>query len=117
MTDFLKRRTAETIKPFAVFIDDNFDYMATSARSKHREYETYEAAVAACKAIVDASLAEQYARGMRADELYQRYVMFGDDPWVTPAPEGERFSAWDYAKQQCTKRAGPRTKPGKPVSD
>lgn len=117
MTNTDKRPVGGTSMTFAVLVDDNFHYMDTSARYKLGEYETYEAAVAACKAIVDEALAENYVKGMRADELYQRYVTFGEDPWVTPTPEGEHFSAWDYAKQQCTERAGPLTNPGKSVSD
>ncbi len=64
-----------------------------------RVCDSYEAAVAVCKAIVNDYLAEAYQAGMSADELYKNYVAFGEDPWVSPIPEGEeRFSAWNYAE-------------------
>jgi hypothetical protein len=115
--DKLKGPVGGGVLPFTVFVDDNFHYKDSSARNKNGEYDTYDAAVAACKVIVDESLLENYVKGMSADDLYQRYMMFGEDPWVTPAPEGEHFSAWDYAKQQCVERAGALTNPSNVVND
>ena len=37
------------------------------------------------------------AQGMSAEELFDRYCMFGDDPFV----QGHDFSAWDYARDQA----------------
>jgi hypothetical protein len=41
---------------------------------------------------------------MSAAELYYRYTLFGEDPFIimldasaTPAP----FCGWDYAKERC----------------
>jgi hypothetical protein len=38
---------------------------------------------------------------MTAADLHDTYTSFGDDPFIRPAPDGEKFSAWDYAKQRC----------------
>jgi hypothetical protein len=86
---------------FKVFVDDNYHYQDESERYEQGEYESYEAAVAACKLIVDQYLAGAFKEGMNAAELYKSYVSFGEDPFVVPNPEGVLFSAWDYAKQRC----------------
>lgn len=88
--------------PFTVFIDDNFWPTVESKREEYGEFETYEAALEAAKAIVERSLAWEYRPGMTAEELYNRYKSVGEDPFIKPRPEGvEQFSAWDYAKEQC----------------
>lgn len=88
--------------PFTVFIDDNFWPTVESKREEHGEFETYEAALEAAKAIVDRSLAGEYTSGMTAEVLYGRYKSFGDDPFIKPRPDGvEQFSAWKYAEQRC----------------
>ena len=86
---------------FEVFVDDNFHYQDESERYKHGEYETWEAAVAACKRIVDGDLLHFHKPGESAAELYYSYTSFGEDPFIRPQPPGERFSAWDYARQRC----------------
>ncbi|MCO6453103.1 MAG: hypothetical protein J5I90_20145 [Caldilineales bacterium] len=91
---------------FKVFVDDNFHYQDESQRYEEGEYETYEQAVIACKSIVDLFLAQEYRTGATAEKLYEHYVAFGEDPFVSPEPEGAHFSAWDYAKQRCHEVAG-----------
>ncbi len=86
---------------FDVFVDDNFHYQDESERYKHGEYETWEEAVATCKRIVDADLLHLYKAGESTTELYYSYTSFGEDPFIRPAPHGERFSAWEYAQQRC----------------
>ena len=87
---------------YKVFVDDNFNYMDESERYGSGEYESYDVAVTACKAIVDEFIAENYSEGMSADDLNTAYVMFGEDPFIRPEPEGVHFSARDYAKQRCS---------------
>jgi len=103
--------------PFTVIVRDNFHYMDESEHYKYGEYETYEAAVTACKAIVDGTLADSYKKGMCADDLYQSYMMFGDDPFIVPTPEGERFYAWGYAKQRCANPTALTGRPKKTIKD
>ena len=85
---------------YRVTIDDNFHYMDESARLDHGEFETLDAAIEACKKIVDEYLASAYKPGMSAAELNASYTMFGEDPWISGA-QGIPFSAWDYARQRC----------------
>jgi|HubBroStandDraft_6_1064221.scaffolds.fasta_scaffold812761_1 hypothetical protein len=89
---------------YRVVTADNFHYMEDAENTVSGVFEIYTEAVAACQAIVDRSLAWHHKPGMTADELYETYVDFGDDPFVVAIgdePMGERFSAWTYAEQRC----------------
>ena len=86
---------------FTVYIDDNFHYMDESERYTHGEYETYEEAVKVCQVIVDKCLGGLKDKKNNKD-IYSKYCLFGDDPWIMPVPEGKkRFSARDYAFTRC----------------
>ena len=88
--------------PFEVFIDDNFHYMDEDERSRVGEFRSYDAALKKVRSIVDRSLRELLEPGASVDELMARYVMFGEDPFIRPTPEGvERFSARDYARRRA----------------
>jgi len=86
-------------RPYAVFVDDNYHYMDKSERYKCGDYDTLEAAVQVCQAIVDEFLKTAYKPGMSAEDLYKQYVGFGEDPFISGL--GASFSAWTYAKQRC----------------
>jgi len=86
---------------FVLRVADNFHYMDEDETYTHGEFATWAEAVAAARQIVDRCLAEDYRPGVTPAALYARYVSFGDDPYIVPQPDGERFSAWDYAKQRC----------------
>ena len=90
---------------FRVLVDDNFHYQDESERYEHGEFETFEEALHACKAIVDEYLARLISESdtRSAAELYSSYTMFGDAPFVCSSPPGGDFSAWEYAKQRCSK--------------
>lgn len=85
---------------YKVIVADNARYMDRDAHHAHGEFATLEAAIAACKRIVDGYLASAYAPGMKAGALYSSYTSFGEDPFIVPASPGA-FSAWDYAKARC----------------
>jgi len=87
---------------FTVFIDDNFHYLDKEYRTKLGDFATLESAIDACKEVVDEYLAGDYVEGMLADDLYARYTMFGDDPFITgPGVTGALFSAWNYAQARA----------------
>jgi hypothetical protein len=103
---------------YTVFVDDNFHYMDKDERYAHGEFETLEAAVDAAKKIVDDDLLHHYEPGMTPNDLYGRYKMFGEDPWVSGAMEIP-FSAWDYAKARCEiicSATGRQIQPESPVT-
>ena len=88
---------------YKVFVDDNFHYMDESERDEKGGYESFDAAVAVCKCMVDEYLIKTYKPGMSADDLFDYYTSFGEDPFVRPTPDGaNRFSAWNYAKKRCS---------------
>jgi hypothetical protein len=69
----------------------------------HGEFETPEAAIAACKRIVDEFLESAYKPGMSEAELLTQYALFGEDPFIMHSEI--RFSARDYASEQAEKIA------------
>jgi len=89
---------------YRVFSGDNFhSYDNDDGVDDGGSYETQEEAVAAAKLIVDKSL--RWERKLNKnpanpEELYDRYMDFGDDPVIRPDTE-PHFSAWKYAKVRC----------------
>jgi len=88
---------------YKVVIADNFHYMDEDDYAEHGTFDSVETAAAACRELVDRSLAGLYKPGMTAAELYDHYTSFGEDPFIVAlgdAPIGERFSAWTYAEKR-----------------
>jgi hypothetical protein len=115
---------------YEVWVDDNFDFMDDSGRVLLGRYRTYEEAEAAAKAIVDRFLEENLRNTKSAEDLYDSYTSFGDDPfikgpdavvWETNPETGglsprPRFSAWNYARQRCEEIFTNRNRPSPPMS-
>ena len=90
--------------PYVVMVDDNFHYMDEGEDERYKPGEFADAglAIGHCRKIVDEYLESAYKAGMSASDLWDRYVSFGEDPFILSvgAPE-VRFSAWEYAKERC----------------
>jgi hypothetical protein len=86
---------------YTVFVDDNFHYMDQIERYKHGDFNTCEAAIAACKRIVDEFLLSSLESPRTHDELLTLYTIFGEDPFIQSPDPNCRFSARDYASQRC----------------
>jgi hypothetical protein len=86
---------------YEVYVDDNFHYMDESERYSGGLFDSWEAAEAKCRMIVDEFLQANYKEGMLADELFRQYTLFGEDPWISPLSDERKFSAWDYAATRC----------------
>lgn len=86
---------------YQVFVDDNFHFMDESERYLHGEFETCEEAISACKKIVDECLESSYQAEMTADQLYESYAGFGDDPFIKSDDKSCDFHSRDYAKSRC----------------
>jgi hypothetical protein len=71
---------------YKVMVDDNFHYMEEDERREHGTFPTLDEAVTACRKLVDEALLDEYKPDITAAELYDRYVSFGDDPFIV-APE------------------------------
>jgi hypothetical protein len=88
--------------PFNVRIRENSHYMDESEAYDHGSFATYAEAEAACRKIVDEFLTGNRKPGIGAETLFRLYTTFGEDPTIDgPGPGGERFSAWDYARERC----------------
>lgn len=86
---------------YTVFVDDNFHIGEEEERYKLGEYDSCQEAVEACKKIVDEFLNTEFKEGMSFKELWEGYMMFGEDPFIQEGDSNCRFSAWNYAKQRC----------------
>lgn len=91
---------------YQVFIADNFHYQDETENYKSGDFDSFEEAVNACKKIVDEYLQRNYKAGATADELYQNYINFGEDPFIVGEPALYKFSAWNYAKKRCSQICG-----------
>jgi len=89
-----------TYQVYEVLVDDNFHFMDESERYSYGKYDSWEAAIAAAKAIVDDFLLPADP-ALTAEELFDNYTMFGEDPFIIPNGPYGIFSAWDYAEQRC----------------
>ncbi len=95
---------------YKVYVDDNFHYQDESEPYLHGEFSTCEATTAACRRIVDEYLQSAYTPSKTANELWQSYVSFGEDPFISAPNDITRtFSAWDYARKRCNELSGPTT--------
>jgi hypothetical protein len=86
---------------FTVTVADNYHYMDESEWYEFGKFATWAEAVAAARRIVDECLAEYHIDGAKPESMFTSYKSFGDDPFISPVPAGEHFSAWDYAEQRC----------------
>lgn len=100
---------------YTVMVDDNFHYMDPDERWQYGTYATIAEAVAVCRHLVDRSLLEQFKQGMTADQVYEAYVFFGDDPFVVGiegSDEKVPFSGRDYARERSRELAREGHLPG-----
>jgi len=95
-------------RKWIVYVDDNFNFMDEDERVTHGTFGSYDQAVLACKAIVNACLPDNSTKS--AAELIEDYKSFGDDPFIVGPAVEPKFSAWDYAEQRCRQIAGDQTK-------
>ncbi len=86
---------------YIVYVDDNFHFGEEEERYKLDEYHSCQAAKDACMNIVDDFMRRGYREGISFKELWEGYMMFGEDPFIVSDDANCRFSAWTYAKQRC----------------
>jgi hypothetical protein len=86
---------------YQVLVDDNFHYLDEKERYELGRFDSAEAAVDAARRIVDDYLQSALQPGMRADQLFAAYALFGRDPFVVGAGDDVAFSAFEYARERC----------------
>ena len=91
---------------YAVYVDDNFHIGEEGERYKLDEYDSCQAAVDACMKIVDDFMRQRYREGISFKEMWEGYMMFGEDPFIESDDSNCKFSAWTYAKQRCRELTG-----------
>jgi hypothetical protein len=84
--------------PYRVLVDDNFHAYDENERCEAGVFDTEEEAMEAARSMVVRSLCEGCGRAKSPAELYDYYLDFGDDPFVSPRGSAD-FSAWTYAKE------------------
>lgn len=90
---------------YEVYVDDNFHYGDESERYRLGEFATRAEAVAACRTKVDEYF-ERIKKGEHSfKELWEGYMLYGEDPFISTDDGEPRFSAWEYAKQRCLEHA------------
>ncbi len=89
-------------KPWKLLVNDNFNSGET-ATVPVAAFDTVEETTAECRSRVDAWLETESVPGMSADQLFEHFVTFGEDPWILGGTlrDGVPFSAWDYARERC----------------
>lgn len=93
--------------PYVVLVDDNFHHMDEDERYRLGAFAHAEVAIGHCRRIVEEYLASAYKSGMSAQDLWDNYRMFGEDPFIQSIEAPPiRFSAWDYARERCSAMCG-----------
>ncbi len=93
------------VSKYLVYVDDNFHDGDEKERYRLGEFETRAEALMACKQKVDEYF-ERIERGKYSfKELWEGYMLYGEDPFISNDDREERFSAWQYAKQRCLEYA------------
>lgn len=86
---------------YTVYVDDNFHYMDENERYNAGCFDDYQDAVKFCKNLLDKELLKMHKPGMTAEQLYNNYTDFGEDPFIRPHNDDEEyFSAWSYAEEK-----------------
>jgi hypothetical protein len=88
---------------YTVYVDDNFHHGDESERYTLGEFRDRDAAVAACRKIVDEFLEENLGK---FDDVMATYLMFGDDPFIISDDPECKFSARDYARVRVKELTG-----------
>lgn len=99
--------TSSPPSSFTVHVDSNAHFMDEDERYTLGEYPTYEEALAAAKRLLNRDLDEHLQKGGAAQSWFDSYPMYGDDPWISPTPEGVTpFSARDFVKALAKEMLG-----------
>lgn len=87
---------------FIVKSSDNSKFDTEENDYVYGAYLTYEEAYEKCEEIVEDFLLRNKTDGMTAEELYNHYISFGEEPYISTVDGSEcvAFPAIKYAKEQ-----------------
>lgn len=88
---------------YIVKISDNTKYQEPEDDVTEGAFATHSEALKKCQDIVDEALKNLYYEGMGADELFNNFVAYGQEPYIeSEDKDGPQFSAWKYAKERSS---------------
>jgi len=96
----------QAMKKYVVYVDDNYHHGDEEERYLLGEFNTREEALLACKNKVEEYFQRIEKGKYSFTELWQGYIMYGEDPFIGNDDNQDSFSAWEYAKQRCREYAG-----------
>jgi hypothetical protein len=94
-----------------VYVDDTHHHGDQTYRYKVGAFSDCPSAIAACKKIVDEFFATHSSDTAQAQESFDSYRRFGEDPFILTSDKSCVFSAWKYAEQRCQELAAAAIKP------
>ncbi len=97
----VNRDIIQRMGKYIVYVDDNFHNGDESERYKLGEFETREEALNACKVKVNEYFERIEKNKYSFKELWEGYMLYGEDPFISNDDSSDKFSAWKYAKQRC----------------
>ena len=103
---YIFKKSSWVALKYTVYVDDNFHLNEEEARYKLGEFDSCEAAVNACMKIVDDFMRQGYREGLTFEDMWEGYMMFGEDPFIESDDPECKFSAWSYAKERCRELTG-----------
>lgn len=86
---------------YTVIVEDNFHHMDGAEEYELGKFDSCEAAIAACKKIVDDFLLSSLGSPRSRGELWELFTTFGDSAFLLTADQDCKFSAWNYARERC----------------
>lgn len=96
---------------YVVLVLDNWHFMDPDEEYELPAFDDADAALAACRRIIDTDLVHMHEPGLSAAALYEKYSLGGETPLLqTVGSPTVYFSARDYARLRCEEIcAGART--------
>ncbi len=85
---------------YSVVLEEGSSCMGGDEREVDSTHETYEAAVARCRELVDKSLMRLAGKARTPEELLRSYLAVGPEPFIDPVGDPP-FVARRYAEERC----------------
>ncbi|MCX7799665.1 MAG: hypothetical protein N2109_04910 [Fimbriimonadales bacterium] len=91
---------------FAVVLEEFASCMVGEEREVDPLHDSYESALRRCRELVDESLMRLAPTAASAEDLFERFLAAGPEPFIDP-PGEEPFVARRYAWERCRRMLGP----------
>jgi hypothetical protein len=95
------RGAARTKLTIRLYLEENSHYGDPDERRCVAEFATQQAALSAARDHLDSNLRQLWSAGNSAQQLLEKWSLFGEDVFLVPESADSHFCAWDYARQRC----------------